>query len=167
MVVIEYRDVIIGAFRTLASFDGVRIVEIFRAWNLKRMPPWNILFPSMETTIGPDSRFAELDEFLSSRRRYSPRDEAKGFRHLFNWLSGAGEIGYGRLQLIVRCGSSPECPAEERCLSWLSNTVEWGFRAGFYTLGSAANYVLSYNSALLSISNSIINTYWRGREKPA
>ena len=83
--------------------------------NLKKYNPRNILFPSMEAAIGPDSRFAELEKFLSSRRKYSLRDA----------------------------------------------------RAGFYTLGCAANYVLSYNSALLSISNSIINTYWRGRKKPA
>ena len=50
-------------------------------------------------------------------------------------------------------------------LSWFGNTVSWGTANGLNNIGSAAQFVLSYNYALLGISNSIINVWWRGKKK--
>ena len=46
-------------------------------------------------------------------------------------------------------------------LSWFGNAVTWGGDE----LGKAAQFALSYDYALLGISNSIINVFWRGRKK--
>ena len=46
-------------------------------------------------------------------------------------------------------------------LSWFGNAVPWGD----IQFNKAAQFVLSYDYALLGISNSIINVYWRGRQK--
>lgn len=42
-------------------------------------------------------------------------------------------------------------------LSWLGNIITWTR----IELNKAAQFILSYNFALLGISNSIINVYWR------
>ena len=46
-------------------------------------------------------------------------------------------------------------------LSWFGNAVPWGD----IQLNKVAQFALSYDYALLGISNSIINVYWRGRQK--
>ena len=46
-------------------------------------------------------------------------------------------------------------------LSWFDNTVKWGGDE----LDKVAQFALSYDYALLGISNSIINVFWRGRKK--
>ena len=46
-------------------------------------------------------------------------------------------------------------------LSWFGNAVPWVD----IQFNKAAQFVLSYDYALLGISNSIINVYWRGRQK--
>lgn len=58
------------------------------------------------------------------------------------------------------------CAAVSFGLSWLNGIVEYGTKIGFDNFGVAGNIVLSYNYALLSISNSIVNVWWRKKEKP-
>ena len=50
-------------------------------------------------------------------------------------------------------------------LSWFSNAVSYGVEHSDLQLSIATQFILSYDYALLSICNSIINVFWKGKDQ--